>query len=388
MTRIYLDNAATSWPKPEAVYAVVDDYQRNIGAPTGRSGYAEAAQVARDVETARRKVARILGVRTHSQLIFGFNGTDALNLALHGLLHLGDHVVTSVVEHNSTLRPLFSLEREGVRVTRVGCDAEGLVDPAAIRDALRPETRLVALSHASNVTGAIQPIEEVGQIAKAAGAMFLVDAAQTAGHLPIQAEDLPVDLLAASGHKGLLGPLGTGILYVRSGVEEYLSSVRQGGTGVFSEEDRQPLSMPSKYESGNLNVPGILGLAAAADYLYERGVASLRKHAVELTGRLLEGLGRIDGVRIHGPRHPERQVGLVSISVEGYDPQEVAAALDASHRVQTRPGLHCAPRMHRALGTFAHGGATRFSLGAFTTADEIDVALAALGEIAAMAAQR
>jgi cysteine desulfurase family protein len=386
MPRIYLDNAATSWPKPEVVYAVVDDYQRNVGAPTGRSGYTEAAYVTREVEGARRHVARLLGVRNPAHLAFGLNGTDSINLAIHGLLRSGDHVVTSVVEHNSVLRPLDHLERSGaIQVTRVACDLQGFVDAGDIRAAMRPETALVVLAHASNVTGALQPIEDVGEIARAAGALFLVDAAQTVGHMPLAVDDLPVDLLAASGHKGLLGPLGTGVLYVRAGIEQRLNSVRQGGTGTFSDEDRQPTTMPGKYESGNLNVPGILGLGAAADFLYGRGLPLLRKQFEELTGRLIEGLRNVPGVRIHGPCRPEQQVGLVSVSLEGYDPQEVAAILDASHRVQTRPGLHCSPRMHRVLGTLGSGGAIRFSLGVFNTASHVDTAVAAVGEIAAAA---
>ncbi len=265
--------------------------------------------MSREVESARRYVARLLGTRHSNQIVFAFNGTDALNLALHGLLHSGDHVVTTVAEHNSVLRPLSMLaQASGVSVTYVACDACGWVDPADLRAAMRPNTRLVAMVHASNVTGTLLPIEAAGEIAHAAGALMLVDASQTAGHLPLDVDDLPVDLVATSGHKGLLGPLGTGLLYVRQGVEEHLSSVRQGGTGTFSEEDWQPSALPSKYEAGNLNIPGILGLGAAAEYLYERGMTTIRKHAEELTGLMIEGLLRIPGVRLHGPRHPERQV--------------------------------------------------------------------------------
>lgn len=385
MSRVYLDNAATSWPKPEAVYTATDAYQRNVGAASGRSGYAEAAQVSRDIESVRRSVGRLLGMRQSGQLVFAFNGTDALNLALHGVLRPGDHVVTSVAEHNSVLRPLSTLAQQGVDITYVNCDACGWIDPAHLQEAMRPNTRLVALVHASNVTGTLQPIQAAGEIAHAAGALLLVDAAQTAGHMPLDIDDSPIDLLATAGHKGLLGPLGTGLLYVRNGVEEQLSSLRQGGTGTFSEDDSQPLSLPGKYESGNLNVPGILGLGAGVDYLYKRGLTAIRTACEELTGQFLEGLARVPGVRIQGPRHPERQVGLVSITVEGYDPQEVAAILDATFHVQTRPGLHCSPRMHRALGTLSTGGTVRFSLGFATTGEHIEAAVAAVGQIAAAA---
>lgn len=385
-TRIYLDNAATSWPKPETVYAAVDDYQRRLGAPLGRGIYAEADQVQRAVQQARHALARLIGCEDPRHVVFTFNATDALNMALHGLLRPGDHVVTSVVEHNSVLRPLRNWEDQGdVEVTRVECDAEGVVDAQQILDALRPDTRLVALAHASNVTGAIQPVAEVGEALRDHSALFLVDAAQTLGHVPIDVAQCGIDLLASSGHKGLLGPLGTGLLYVRPGVEAELRSFRQGGTGSRSEDDRQPDSMPDKYESGNQNVAGLVGLAAGVQYIAERTIDDLADHARQLTGRLIDGLQSIDGVQIHGPRDLARRVGVVSMTIEGYDPQEVAALLESAYRIQVRPGLHCAPLMHRALGTLPLGGTVRLSSGPFNTPDEIDAAIAALTEIAAAA---
>ncbi len=252
------------------------------------------------------------------------------------------------------------------------CDVAGVVTPDALRRALGSPTRLVALTHASNVTGVVQPIGELTRIARAAGALMLVDAAQTAGHLPIDVEDLDLDLLAASGHKGLLGPLGTGLLYIRAGLETQLASVRQGGTGSRSDEDRQPDSLPDKYESGNLNVPGILGLGAGVEYLLGIGLEAIERQMRERTEQLVSGLGQIRGVRLLGPVGRPAPVGLVSLTIEGYDPQEVAAALDAAHRVQVRPGLHCAPHMHRLLGTLDRGGTVRLSLGPLTTSDEID----------------
>ncbi len=380
--RIYLDNAATSWPKPEAVYAAIDHYQRHLGAPAGRSGYAEAIEVNQAIEVARRRAATLLSVRDPKQVIFTAGGTDSLNLAIHGLLRAEDHVVTTVIEHNSVLRPLRAAEDAGqVTVTRVECDREGLVDPLAVRAALRPNTRLVAISHASNVTGAIQPVAQVGQVAQAAGALLLVDAAQTAGDLPLAVDDLNADLLATSGHKGLLGPLGVGLLYIKPGVEKQLVSLRQGGTGTQSEADRQPEALPHKYEAGSMNVPGILGLSAGIGFLLERGLDRVREHSRQLTEQLLSGLAAIRGVRLYGPRNATQRVGLVSFSIEGYDPQEIAAMLDAAHRVQVRSGLHCAPLMHGALGTLAHGGTVRLSVGVFTTPDEIATAIAAIGEI-------
>jgi cysteine desulfurase family protein len=383
MRRTYLDNAATSWPKPDSVYAATDRYQRELGAPVGRGVYDEATEVGRLVTTCRRGIARLIGAARPEQVVFTLNGTDALNLAIHGSLRPGDHVVTSVVEHNSVLRPLRQLEDAGqITVTRVGCDVAGMIDPSAIRAAIQPNTRLVALVHASNVTGAIQPIADVGLIARKAGTLFLVDAAQSLGHLPISVADANIDLLAAPGHKGLLGPLGTGVLYVREGIEDRLHSVRQGGTGSRSEEDRQPDALPDKYEAGNLNALGIIGLAAGVEWLTQRGINDVRRHEMELTARLLDGLRGIAGVRIFGPADRQRQVGVVSLTVEGYDPQELAAALDAAARVQVRAGLHCAPLMHRALGTLERGGTIRASVGPFNTAEDVDTAVTAVREMA------
>jgi selenocysteine lyase/cysteine desulfurase len=261
MPRIYLDNAATSWPKPESVYQAVDDYQRRLGAPAGRGVYAEATEVERLVNNCRKKVAQLINEADPTRVIFTQNGTDSLNLAIHGWLQPGDHVVTSVCEHNSVLRPLrFLAEHRNVSTTYVGCDAQGRVDPGDIRRAIQPQTRLIALTHASNVTGTIQPVEEVGKIAKERGISFLVDAAQTLGHMRVDVQRIGCQMLAAPGHKGLLGPLGTGVLYIAPGVEARLLPIRQGGTGTRSDEDIQPTTLPDRYESGNLNVSGIVGL--------------------------------------------------------------------------------------------------------------------------------
>ncbi len=381
--RIYLDNAATSWPKPEAVYAAVDAYQRNLGAPAGRSGYAEAVTVSQAVENVRRRIARWLGLADASHLIFTANGTDSLNLVIHGLLRPGDHVVTSVAEHTSVLRPLRHWEQRGVTVTRVGCDGSGVINPRDVRAALRPTTRLVAVCHASNVTGAVQQTDEIGRIAREGGARLLCDAAQSVGHMPVDIGSLNVDYLAASGHKGLLGPLGTGLLAIRPDAADALVSVRQGGTGTRSQQAWQPDEMPSKFESGNLNVPGILGLGAGVDFLAERGAETVCREGRALAGRLLEGFGAIGGVGVFVRSTAERRVPLVSIVIEGFDPAEVALTLDSVYRIQVRPGLHCAPAMHGALNTLDAGGTVRFSLGPFTTEADVDASVQAVAEIAA-----
>jgi cysteine desulfurase family protein len=383
MQRIYLDNAATSFPKPNVVHDAVDDYNRNIGTPVGRGAYRQAINIQRTVDRCRQRAAELFGAESPERIIFTFNGTDSLNLALQGFLEPSDHVITSAIEHNSVLRPLRELQdRIGIEITHVAADECARVDPADILDAIRPDTKLVAIVHASNVTGTIQPIDDVGEIAREAGAIFLVDAAQSAGHLPIDVSNSPIDLLACPGHKGLLGPLGTGLLYVRPGLEAQFRSIRQGGTGSNSEDDRQPETLPDKYESGNHNAPGLVGLEAALGWLQDRGLDSIRDHERDLTVRLLDGLTQFAGLDIFGPRDVEQQLGVVSVSLPELEPQIFAALLDENFGLQTRAGLHCAPGVHRCLGTFNRGGTVRLSVGPFTTNAEIDAAVTAIGELA------
>jgi cysteine desulfurase / selenocysteine lyase len=384
VNRIYLDNAATSWPKPEAVYQAVDRYLRENGAPAGRSAYSQATEVERQIAAARAALARLIGAGDARQIVFTQNGTDSLNLAIHGLLKPGDHAICTDADHNSVLRPLRDLEMHGkVELTRIGCDPVRGVDPDDIRRALKSNTRLVAMTHASNVTGAIQPASAVGEICRNRGVRFLVDAAQTLGHLPLSIEELQADMLAAPGHKGLLGPLGTGVLYMRAEIVGELRSIRQGGTGTSSDDDHQPATLPDKYESGNHNAPGLVGLVAALAWIENRGISVIRDHEQQLAERLRNGLCQIAGVRVFSANTVGSSAAVVSIAVEGYDPQEVAAVLDANFGIQVRAGLHCAPRMHRALGTIDRGGTVRFSIGAFNTPADIDAAIAAITDIAA-----
>ncbi len=381
--RIYLDNAATSWPKPAAVYQATDYYQRELGAPAGRSNYQQADQVQRTIDRARHQLARLLGASAPERVVFTSGGTGSLNQAIHGCLRPGDHVVTTVAEHNSILRPLRYLESQGrITVTRVGCGSSGEIDPAEVRQAITAQTRLVAMLHVSNVTGAVQPIDEVGQIAREANAFYLIDVAQSLGHIPIQVEACQADLVAGSGHKGLMGPLGLGVLYVGERVQSELAPLVQGGTGTESELDEQPEQMPEKYESGNLNVVGIVGLAAALDHLEETGLSVVEQHLRDRTTELIQGFSEVSGLQLYGPADSARQVGVVSINVGSYDPQEVASILDQAYSIQTRAGLHCAPLMHRALESVAQGGTLRFSPGWFTTAEEIQIAVQAVAEIA------
>jgi cysteine desulfurase family protein len=381
--RVYLDNAATSWPKPQAVYDAVNDYQRRLGAAFGRGGYGEAEEVRQEIERTRSAVARLIGAESSEQVVFTFNGTDSLNLAIRGILNAGDHVISTVVEHNSVLRPLRWLEKkQRIEVTYVGCDAAGVVDPKHIRAALRPHTKLIIVTHASNVTGSIQLAPEIGQIAREHNILFLVDAAQTLGHLPVSVLELGADLLAAPGHKGLLGPLGTGILYLRPGVERLVECVRQGGTGSSSSSIEQPDSLPEKYESGNHNVPGIVGLGAGVTYIQGRGIENIRQHEIQLTNLLLNGLAGIPGIEIFGPGAAEARVGVVSFSLPNPDAPIVAKRLEDAFGIQVRAGFHCAALMHRALGTLDRNGTVRLSIGPLNTADDIAIAIKGVTEVA------
>lgn len=300
LPRVYLDNAATSWPKPESVYLAVDAYLRTGGANVGRGVYRSGLAADDAVSRARRRTAELLGWKA-SHVLFTAGCTDSLNLALHGLVRPGDHVVSSVIEHNSILRPLRALEEAGVTVDRVGCDAQGFLDLDEFARALRPDTRLVAMTHASNVTGAVQPLGEIAALVRSrSSARLLVDAAQTLGHLPWDAT-LDVDLVACSGHKGLLGLLGLGILAIKPGVENELAPLRQGGTGSRSDQDLQPAELPDKYESGSPNVPGIVGLSAGLEFLAGQGIEALESRSRELTARLLAGLARMPQVTVYGP---------------------------------------------------------------------------------------
>ncbi len=388
LPRTYLDNAATSFPKPEAVYDAVDDYQREIGVPVGRGATRAAVGLQAVVDRCRERAARLLGAESPERIVFTFNGTDGLNQAIHGLIgpFIGPrsqpvrHVVTSRVEHNSVLRPL---SQTGCEVTYVRPNRQGTVDPAAVRDALRPDTALVVMTHASNVTGAVQPVAEVGKLAHQNGSLFVLDAAQTAGHFPIGLGSLPVDLLACPGHKGLLGPLGTGLLYVRPGLEERLVPLRQGGTGTQSEQPTQPTTMPDRYEAGNHNAPGLVGLDAALAWIEEQTVEALQAHEHSLTTKLLEGLHGLSGVTVYGPPADAERVGVVSFNIDGLPPQEAATILDQNFGIEVRSGFHCAPMVHEDLGTTALGGTVRMSAGPFTTPEQIDAAANAVREIAA-----
>ncbi len=378
---IYLDHAATSWPKPLAVHSAVARAMLDCGNP-GRGGHPLAITAGQAVLEARESVAALLGIPDPRCLAFTKNCTEAVNLALHGVLRPGDRVAVTTVEHNAVMRPLRELERRiGIRVEPLPALPDGTVDLHEIgaRQALAG-ARLVVACHASNVLGTLQPISELGVLARRAGALFLVDAAQTVGALPLSLADLPVDLVAFPGHKALLGPQGTGGLYIRPGLE--LSPFLAGGTGSNSESEEMPSYAPDRYEAGTPNVPGLAGLAAAAQYLSEIGVSSVRTHERSLSAMMLEGFARAPKVRVLGPADPERRCGLVSITMEGVSPDLLAHVLQEKFGICTRAGLHCAPAAHRHAGTWPDG-AVRFGFGYSTTLQEVEATVSAVTELAA-----
>jgi len=379
---VYLDNAATSWPKPPQVADAMRRFLTDVGANPGRSGHRLSVEAARTVFRAREAVARLVGLEDPLRLVFCMNATHALNLALQGLLRPGQHVVTTGMEHNSVMRPLRALESRGIAFTVVPCSPDGVLDTAAVERVLRPETKLVVLTHASNVVGTILPVCEVAAIARRHGALVLVDAAQSVGALPFTLADLGADLLAFTGHKALLGPMGTGGLVIGEGVDlAHFEPLVRGGTGSRSESQAQPDFLPDKFESGTLNVVGLAGLAAGVEWILERGVAGLRAREAELTASLLAGLGELPGVRVYGTRDPDRQLSTVSFTIAGMEPGEVGRRLDEEHAIAARVGLHCSPIAHETMGTFPDG-TVRLSLGAFTTEDDVACTLAGVGALA------
>jgi cysteine desulfurase family protein len=384
-TRIYLDNAATTFPKPPSVIEAMQRYAVELGASPGRGSYHESRESGRLLEQCRERLLRLFNGESPSSVIFTLNATDALNLAIQGWLRPGDHAITTWLDHNSVLRPYNALAEAGIiEQTRVQCDpSTGLVDPDDIRKAIRKNTRLIAIAHSSNVTGTLQPIAEIGRIAREHGVTFLVDAAQTLGHVPIDVQRDHIDFLAAPGHKGLLGPLGTGLLYIRPELAAQLHPIRQGGTGSVSELDVQPDFLPDRFEPGSHNTLGLVGLSEGVQYLLDRGLDAVWAHERELTRALLRLFERkFDGLRLYGPTKLDERVGVFSVRMAGYDkPQQLSDVLEERFGLLTRSGLHCAPLAHRTIGSFELGGTTRFSLGPFNTLEQVETIGEALEQL-------
>ena len=382
MSEIYLDNAATSWPKPESVYRAVEHTMREVGVSAGRAVYDPANTANQIVKQTRQSVAALINAPAAHQVVFTTSGTDSLCTAILGILKQGDHAITTVADHNSVLRPLMHLQQTGViTLTVVDCDEAGVVSAADVADAIGDKTRLVAVTHASNVTGAIQPIDAISDICKKRDVRLLVDAAQTIGHIPIDVQKIGCDMLGAPGHKGLLGPMGTGVLFLSDAVSEEVSPLRLGGTGSNHVDATQPTQMPQKFEAGSLNVPAISGLGEGVKFVHSEVGEAMQEHAEDLMVELRDGFANIEGVKIFGPSEKSDRTGVTSISVAGFDSQTVAGILDVDFAIQIRAGFHCAPLMHKRLGT-DQDGLIRFSPGPFNTSVDIEMAVNAIAEIA------
>ncbi|MGD8998083.1 MAG: aminotransferase class V-fold PLP-dependent enzyme [Anaerolineae bacterium] len=379
---IYFDNAATTWPKPPAVAEAMVHFMAEVGASPGRAAHRCAIESGRIVYEAREAVAELFNAPDPLRIVFGANATEALNLALCGYLRPGDHVVTSGMEHNSVMRPLRELERHGVELTVVPCSSEGCLDPGDVEAAIRPNTVMIALNHASNVIGTLLPVAEVGHIARERDVLLLVDAAQTGGAYPMDVQSDRIDLLAFTGHKSLYGPMGTGGLIVGERVDvKRLRPLKRGGTGSSSELEEQPDFLPDMCESGTLNAVGLAGLAAGVHWVLDQGVASIRDHEVTMTQCLIGGLRDVDGVTVYGGLDAGLQTAAVSFNVSGMAPSEVGLRLDEEYGIMCRVGLHCAPAAHRTIGTFPDG-TVRFALSAFNTLGEVEEALEGVRRVA------
>jgi len=385
--RVYMDNSATSFPKPSAVTEAMVSFARDCGASAGRGAYAEAKACEQVLATCRQRIAELIGAEGPERIVFTLNCSEALAIAIRGLLNTagrGAHALATAMEHNSVLRPLNALkEQVGLEPQFVPCDpATGRVDPDDLRRAIRPSTKLIACVHVSNVTGTMQPIADVAAAAREAGVPCLIDAAQSVGHVPLDVQQLGADFVAFPGHKGLLGPLGTGVLYIRPGVEDRLPTMKEGGTGTISERPVQPETMPDKYEIGSHNAIGIAGLGAGVAWLLRRGVEALRHHDEKLCRLFLELTDGVEHLTVYGPRAVEHRAGVFSVNVDGFDsPGDLAGVLERDFGLLTRPGVHCAPLAHQTIGTHP-AGTCRFSFGPFTTEAHVRHAAEALARIA------
>jgi cysteine desulfurase family protein len=378
---IYLDNAATSWPKPPEVLRGMTDALERSGGNPGRSGHRLSIEAARLIYDTRELLADFFNSGDPLGVIFAGNATHALNLAIYGLLRPGDRVVTTSMEHNSVMRPLRHLERKGVEVCIVPCARDGTVDPAQIAQVVTPGTRLVVSVYASNVVGTIMPVKEIAAIAHGAGALLLVDAAQAAGALPIDMQDAGIDLLAFTGHKALLGSPGIGGLVIRAGVDaSQIEPLMRGGTGSQSEIEEHPDFLPDRFESGTPNLVGIASLKAGIEWLKEKGLDAVREHEKDLTRRLIEGLSDIPGLHVYGTLDAEKCVAIVSFTAEKKTVSEIGMRLDEEYGVLVRVGLHCAPAAHKTIGSFPEG-TVRLAPGIFTTHTEVDIAVKAVAEV-------
>lgn len=374
---IYLDNAATSYPKPRGMVAAMEECILKYCGNPGRSGHSMSMRTGEEVYHARRKIAKLFNIEQAERLVFTKNTTEALNMGIKGVLLPGDHVITTSMEHNSLLRPLKALEKRGIKQSIIRADREGFVKPSDFEKAVRPETRLIAVTAASNVTGTKMPLEEIGELARKRGIIFLVDGAQGAGSMEINVKKMNISMLAFPGHKGLLGPQGTGALYIDPDIK--LNHIMEGGTGTDSKSRLQPCEFPEGYESGTINAPAIIGLGYSAEFVEKIGPEVIGKYEEELIGWLDERLDEMDFVTRYGPQAC-RKTGISLINIRGASAEEVTSILSSKYGIAVRGGFHCAGLAHKTIGTWDEG-AVRISAGPFNTRRDMEKLVDAIREI-------
>ena len=378
---IYFDNGATSFPKPEEVYAYMDQFYRNNGVNPGRAGYDLSIETGNVLEDTRKILTQYFNGTDPNRLVFSSNSTDALNLAIAGLLMRGDHVITTTLEHNAVLRPLHHLFEDGIiEVDHIPFDQHGFVHPEDFIPKFKPNTKLVVVNHASNVIGTVQPIKEIGALCKERGVLFLVDASQTAGKIPVDVQEMNIDVVAFTGHKSLLGPTGTGGLYVCEGVE--IKHTRAGGTGVKSAVRHHLEEYPYRLEYGTLNIVGIAGLYAGLKWLMKHDMEKIHQHEMKLATQFSAGLKAIDNVTVYCQDGLDQHIGVTSFNIEGFEAVNTGTLLDGEYNIACRTGLQCAPLVHEQLGTDKLHGTVRFSFGPFNTEVHVEKAIGAIREIA------
>jgi len=378
---IYLDNGATSFPKPEEVYAFMDTFYRNFGVNPGRSGYDLCMETGAVVDDTRKLLTTFFNGTDSERLCFSYNSTDALNLIIFGMLQPGEHAISTTIEHNSVLRPLYHLSQDGVEVDYVPFDGTGFVDPDEIKKKFRPNTKLVIVNHASNVIGTVQPIRDIGKYCREAGIPFAIDASQSAGKIPIDMEEQFLDVVAFTGHKSLLGPTGIGGLYVREGIE--IRHTRAGGTGVRSADRAHLDEYPWRLEYGTGNIVGIAGLNAGVKWVHAKGLGAIHEHEMHLAEMLRDGLADISGVTLYCQDDLTYHIAVLPFNVDGMEAGEVGTWIDVNHNIACRTGLHCAPLAHDQLGTTEIHGSVRFGIGPFNTEKHIQAAIEAVRDTVA-----
>ena len=380
MKYIYLDNASTTFPKAPNVANAMSDYLTNYGININRGSYALAYDVEAIIYTTRQRLNNVFNSHDPSHVIFTQNVTMSLNMVIKGLLKSGDHVLVSTMEHNAVMRPLTQLLDNGITFDVIPCDVTGSIEIDAIESLIRPNTVAIIINHASNVCGTIQPIQSIGALCKAHNLHFIVDAAQTAGVIPINVKACHIDALCFTGHKGLLGPQGIGGIILTKEIAQTLTPLIAGGTGSFSHLETMPTHMPDAFEAGTLNLPGIIGLNEGLSYIEAVGMKNIHNHELALTKTFLECLRSITGINIIGKQDIQDRTAVVSITIDGMDPASIAYELESTYHIMTRVGLHCAPRAHQTLGTYPEG-TVRFSFGYANTMEDIETALSALHKI-------